>query len=77
MNALKSICITAILTLSLAASVAAGEIATPGYTATPPPPPPESNMTVDQSTLTVTISGQDPVIATEVANILWLLASIF
>jgi hypothetical protein len=81
MKALNSICITAILTLSLAASVAAGELTTPGYTVPPPPPPPESNITVDQSTqstLTVTISDQDPVIAPDVTNdILWLLASIF
>ena len=77
MNALKSICITAILTLSLAASVAAGEITTPGYTPPPPPPPPESNITVEQSALTETVSDQDPVIASDVTNILWLLASIF
>lgn len=76
MNALKSICTATVLTLSLAASVAAGEITTPGYTP-PPPPPPESNITVEQSILTETVSDQDPVITPDVANILWLLASIF
>jgi hypothetical protein len=75
MNALKSMCIATILTLSLAISVAAGELNSPGYTATSPPP--ESNITVNQSTMKVTISNQDPAIATDVANILWLLASIF
>jgi hypothetical protein len=77
MKALKSICITTILTLSLAASVAAGEITTPGFTAPPPPPPPESNVTVEQSTLTEIVSDQDPGVAPDVTQILWLLASIF
>jgi len=79
MKALKLICTTAILSLSLAVSVAAGELTTPGYTAPPPPPPPpESIMTVDQSTPSVTITDQDPLIDLNIANdILWVLASIF
>ena len=76
MYALKKICITAILTLSLAASVAAGEITTPGYTAPPPPPPPPPFI-VEQSIVTEPVSELDPVIAPDVANLLWLLASIF
>ena len=78
MKALKLICTTAILSLSLAVSVAAGELTTPGYTAPPPPPPPESSITDDQSTPRVTITDQDPVIDLNIANdILWVLASIF
>ena len=77
MKALKSISITVILTLSLAASAVAGEITTPGFTPPPPPPPPELNITVEQSTLTEPVSNQDPLVAPDVAHILWLLASIF
>lgn len=78
MNALKSICTTAILTLLLAASVAAGEITTPGYTPPPPPPPPELNITVDLcATPRGASSDQETLSTSEVVNILWFLASIF
>lgn len=77
MNALKSICTTVILTLSLAASIAAGELTTPGYTP-PPPPPPAPNLTVDLSATPIGAPSDQVTLSTpEVLNILWFLASIF
>lgn len=77
MNALKSICTTAILTLSLAASVAAGEISSPGYIPPPPPPPEELKITAHLTATSNRASSDQETLSTEVVNILWFLASIF
>jgi hypothetical protein len=74
MKSLKAICTAAILALALSVPAYAGDILSPGFCA-PPPPPPESNITVDASVSTQAA----PVDLTTpgLADILWVLASIF
>jgi hypothetical protein len=77
MKSLKSICTGAILTLVLTASVAAGELSSPGYV--PPPPPEEDKIiaVVDTGTPTEIPSDENSLSSSNVANLLWLFVSFF
>jgi hypothetical protein len=83
MKTLKAICTAAILALALSVPAYAGDILSPGFTAPPPPPPPESNITVE-SNIAVDTSGPaetssllGDISTPGVADILWVLASMF
>jgi hypothetical protein len=75
MKTLKAICTAAILALALSVPTYAGDVLVPGRTA--PPPPPESNITGDMSVPTATSFALGDVSTAGLADILWVLASIF
>lgn len=77
MKSFKAICTTVILALALSVPAYAGDILSPGFTVPPPPPPEELNVAVEMSVTTETPSDHDAVSTADVANILWLLASMF
>jgi len=82
MKALKAICTATILALTLSVPAFAGDLLSPGYVPPPPPPPPESHFVVESNTLdtsvpTKTSSFLGDMSTPGVADMLWILASIF
>ena len=76
MKALKAICTATILALTLSVPAYAGDLLSPGYVP-PPPPPPALTINVASHVPTETSSFLGDMSTPGVADILWILASIF